>query len=98
MIISLDIQKTEGKDIIPGNNGFLGTDIDMFIYGLSIDDANKKVKSIIQNIAKNTGKKVNLFVSQHSITVLGIFPYRHVQIVLRLYRYNYFLYLFNIIF
>ena len=70
-----------------GANGFQNSDIDMFIYGLTEEEAVKKVEEILSCICKNTKDTGHLVVSQHSITLLGVYPFRHVQIVLRLYRY-----------
>jgi hypothetical protein len=59
----------------------------MFIYGLNPDSATQKVFEILQTIYKNSeGKLVDILVSSHSITLLGVYPFRHIQIVLRLYR------------
>ena len=69
-----------------GANGFHNSDIDLFIYGLTEKEAAKKVEKLLASIIKNTGDSGHLVVSQHSITLLGVYPYRHVQIVLRLYR------------
>jgi hypothetical protein len=66
---------------------FEDTDIDVFIYGLTEEQANAKILQVMQTIQRNTGGKANFVVSQHSITLLGVYPYRHVQFILRLYRY-----------
>ncbi len=65
---------------------FTSTDIDLFIYGLNVQQAREKVMNILATIEENTKKKCHLVISDHSITVIGVYPLRHVQIVLRLYR------------
>ena len=42
-----------------GNSGFYNTDIDMFIYGLSVEEANQKIYEIIEKVAQNTGNQGN---------------------------------------
>jgi hypothetical protein len=57
------------------------------IYGLNPQQATEKVLSVLTTIAKNTGSpQSHVLVSPHSITLIGLYPYRHVQIILRLYR------------
>ena len=65
---------------------FARTDIDVFIYGLSVEEATNKVYEIIDVIKTNTNRNLNIVMSQHAITVIGLDPFKHVQIILRLYR------------
>ena len=62
------------------------SDIDVFIYGLSPEEATKKIFSVLGQINKNVSGSGHVLVSQHSVTLLGLYPMRHVQFVLRLYR------------
>ena len=59
----------------------------MFLYGLSPKESNIKIKEILKVVSANTGQPCHLIISQHSITIIGIYPYRSIQIVLRNYRY-----------
>ena len=68
-----------------GANGFLGNDIDLFIYALIMDEANEKIQEIVETLKKN-GLSNTILISQHSITILGFYHSKHVQIVLRLYK------------
>jgi hypothetical protein len=74
----------------PINFSFHNSDIDVFVYGLSAEEATKKIFEVCNVINKNTGGGGHVLVSQHSVTLLGIYPFRHVQFVLRLYRWEYF--------
>lgn len=65
---------------------FHNTDIDVFIYGLSPEAASKKILAVCEQINKNSKGGGHILVSQHSVTLLGLYPTRHIQFVLRLYR------------
>lgn len=67
--------------------GYGSTDIDLFIYGLSKEEATNKIHTILQLITKNMERQSHVLLSQHAITLITTAPYRHVQIILRLYRY-----------
>src|SRR4051794_33611837 len=59
---------------VAGTNGFFNSDIDLFIHGLSKEDATAKIFSILSLIQKNTGGRLDhIVVSSHSITMMGIF-------------------------
>lgn len=84
-----NFRNTNPSEPVIAANGFHNTDIDLFIYGLSTEDAFQKVQQILETLQKNTKQNVShILVSSHSITVIGIYPYRHIQIVLRLYRFR----------
>jgi len=72
---------------ILGANGFHDSDIDVFIYGLSPEAATQKLKLILDHFSSKMPLcKHDVLVSDHSVTLLGFYPFRHVQIVLRCYR------------
>ena len=63
---------------------FRGSDIDLWIYGLTEDEqANEKVKHIHSVISRNSSSRGQVVRTNRAITILGDFPYRHVQIILR---------------
>ena len=74
------LQKNQFDEI-----SYRSTDIDMFIYGLSEDEANKKLEEIYILLQKNA-KSTKLIRSQYAITIIGLFPFRHTQVVLRIYQ------------
>ena len=100
--------------------GFKGSDIDIFLYGLTDVQAAEKVRHIYDVVMRNraaatsaregaaaspvgTVKRprrghaddgrgegddddVNIVRTAHAITIIGQFPHRHIQLVLRMYR------------
>ena len=62
------------------------TDIDVFIYGLNPEEASKKIFTVLGQINKNVRGSGHVLISQHSVPLLGLFPAKHIQFVLRLYR------------
>jgi hypothetical protein len=60
-------------------------DIDLFIYGLTVKEANEKIKQIYKQIVNTTPSSFAVR-SGRTITIVSGFPRRHVQIVLRLYK------------
>jgi hypothetical protein len=86
-----EYQKDFKNKIAKGANGFLHTDIDLFIYGLSATAATEKVQKILQFFTrKNPGKLApgHIILSNHSITLLGMVADEvpNFQIILRLYQ------------
>eukprot|EP01094_Clydonella_sp_ATCC50884_P018403 TRINITY_DN33_c0_g1_i1.p1 TRINITY_DN33_c0_g1~~TRINITY_DN33_c0_g1_i1.p1 ORF type:complete len:1290 (-),score=370.68 TRINITY_DN33_c0_g1_i1:92-3961(-) len=70
---------------VPDNNS---SDIDLFLYGLSESQANEKVKHIVEVVQRNSPRSDGSGVirTKHALTIIGDYPNRHVQIVLRLYK------------
>ena len=71
---------------IEQGNPFNSSDIDLFIYGLSPFQANEKLKHIHEIVKRNTNGSGTVIRSSHAITILGEFPYRHTQVILRIYQ------------
>eukprot|EP01114_Cavostelium_apophysatum_P011331 TRINITY_DN2554_c0_g1_i1.p1 TRINITY_DN2554_c0_g1~~TRINITY_DN2554_c0_g1_i1.p1 ORF type:complete len:745 (+),score=183.66 TRINITY_DN2554_c0_g1_i1:494-2728(+) len=70
-----------------GRQSFKGSDIDIFIYGITNDrDANEKLKHIYDIVTKNTKGSGDVIRSARAVTILGKYPFRHVQVITRLYR------------
>eukprot|EP01059_Diplonema_ambulator_P025062 TRINITY_DN42042_c0_g1_i1.p1 TRINITY_DN42042_c0_g1~~TRINITY_DN42042_c0_g1_i1.p1 ORF type:complete len:1754 (+),score=585.15 TRINITY_DN42042_c0_g1_i1:52-5313(+) len=78
-------------------SAFRGSDLDLFMYGISTDEeALAKVKHIIDVVTANRKKQkpdkarlsqhVEVVRTPHAITIVGVYPNRHVQIVLRMYK------------
>ena len=75
------------NETVIGGNGFHRSDIDVFVYGLSPEESSKKIQQVISHIVTVMGGgEGHILVSGHSVTLLGVFPSRHVQFVLRCYR------------
>eukprot|EP00698_Gefionella_okellyi_P005555 TRINITY_DN15060_c0_g1_i1.p1 TRINITY_DN15060_c0_g1~~TRINITY_DN15060_c0_g1_i1.p1 ORF type:complete len:1172 (+),score=237.92 TRINITY_DN15060_c0_g1_i1:70-3516(+) len=68
-------------------NPFKGADLDLFVYGLSEQQADAKIKQIYDVILRNSAtSNFELVRTKHAVTFALTFPQRHVQIVLRLYH------------
>eukprot|EP01113_Clastostelium_recurvatum_P038834 TRINITY_DN5858_c0_g1_i1.p1 TRINITY_DN5858_c0_g1~~TRINITY_DN5858_c0_g1_i1.p1 ORF type:complete len:845 (+),score=160.72 TRINITY_DN5858_c0_g1_i1:35-2536(+) len=71
---------------------YQSSDIDFFITGLeSSEAANNKLRHIAQVVERNAKKKdpnfkLNVVRSHRAVTILGKYPQRHIQIILRLYK------------
>ena len=65
-------------------NGFAKSDIDLFLHGLTPDAANQKLQEVLQSVSQTTQLE-DVVVSSHAVTIVGVRPHRHVQIILRLY-------------
>jgi hypothetical protein len=72
----------------PVEHSFHNSDIDIFVHSLNAEEATKKIFEVCNVINKNVGGEGHVLVSQHSVTLLGIYPFRHVQFILRLYRWK----------
>ena len=62
-----------------------GSDVDLFLYGLNEDEARKKLVEIFDAVQAASPFQVRAFRSTHAITLVSQYPFRHVQIVLRMY-------------
>jgi len=72
------------------------SDIDIFVYGMNMEEANLKVLSVIEKVCENRKKIAHsmneaeptsiIARSPHAVTLLGCDTFRPIQFVLRLYR------------
>ncbi|CAD6887036.1 unnamed protein product [Tilletia controversa] len=69
------------------------SDVDLYLYGLTVDQANAKLQEIekvfVSNLPldNNTGKPIEYAVLRNAQTITfvpGIYPYRRIQVVLKL--------------
>jgi len=68
-------------------DGYRSSDIDLFLYGISSEEeASQKVRSIYRQIVSNTKGKGDVIRTARALTILCQYPFRHIQIILRLYR------------
>ncbi|PRP88491.1 ankyrin repeat protein [Planoprotostelium fungivorum] len=65
---------------------YSNSDIDLFIYGLNEEDANKKLVEVYESIKDNLPVEAICFRSKYAVTIVSRYPFRHIQIVLRLYK------------
>ncbi|KAH7556524.1 hypothetical protein BM1_05958 [Bipolaris maydis] len=62
------------------------SDVDLFLYGLSEEQAVEKIKQIEQRIKDSILTETTTIRTKNAITIASQYPTRHVQIVLRIYR------------
>eukprot|EP01060_Flectonema_neradi_P006537 TRINITY_DN1442_c1_g3_i1.p1 TRINITY_DN1442_c1_g3~~TRINITY_DN1442_c1_g3_i1.p1 ORF type:complete len:1977 (+),score=404.23 TRINITY_DN1442_c1_g3_i1:58-5931(+) len=87
-------------DNIGTGESFRGSDMDLFVYGCSTDaEGQQVIERVINCVRRNReketkGKRVKskkaptlqILRTPHAVTILGEYPFRHVQIVLRMYQ------------
>ncbi|KAH4038762.1 hypothetical protein HBH98_061440 [Parastagonospora nodorum] len=62
------------------------SDVDLFLYGLTEEQAIEKIKQIEQRIKDSILTETTTIRTKNAITIASQYPTRHIQIVLRLYR------------
>ncbi|PTB62951.1 ankyrin [Trichoderma citrinoviride] len=62
------------------------SDVDLFLYGLTHDEAIEKIKQIEQSIRDSILSEVTVVRTKYAITIASQYPVRHVQVVLRVYK------------
>lgn len=62
------------------------SDVDLFLYGLTEEQAIEKIKQIEQRIKDSIFTETTTVRTKNAITIASQYPTRHVQIVLRIYR------------
>lgn len=62
------------------------SDVDLFIYGLTEDEAKEKIKQIETKVRDAILQETTCVRTKHAITIVSQYPTRHVQIVLRIYK------------
>ncbi|RSM06944.1 hypothetical protein CDV31_008876 [Fusarium ambrosium] len=62
------------------------SDVDLFLYGLTHEQAIEKIKTIEQAIRDALLNEVTVVRTKYAITIASQYPVRHVQIVLRVYK------------
>eukprot|EP01063_Lacrimia_lanifica_P029653 TRINITY_DN4571_c0_g1_i1.p1 TRINITY_DN4571_c0_g1~~TRINITY_DN4571_c0_g1_i1.p1 ORF type:complete len:1795 (+),score=613.03 TRINITY_DN4571_c0_g1_i1:74-5458(+) len=61
------------------------SDVDLFLYAMTEAEANRKLVEIYEAVCQACPFEVICFRSAHAVTMVSQYPYRHVQVVLRLY-------------
>lgn len=62
------------------------SDVDLFLYGLTEEQAIEKIKHIEDQIRNTILYETTTIRTKHTITIASQYPNRHVQIVLRIYK------------
>ncbi|GBG27761.1 Serine/threonine-protein phosphatase 6 regulatory ankyrin repeat subunit A [Hondaea fermentalgiana] len=61
------------------------SDVDLFLYDLTPEQANRKLLDIYDALCAACPFEVICFRSANAVTMVSQYPYRHVQVVLRIY-------------
>ncbi|KAK8798793.1 hypothetical protein WA158_007877 [Blastocystis sp. Blastoise] len=75
----ITLRKYYHEDVYPNS------DIDLFIYGLNEEQGKAKLLEIYESIRNQIPFPVLCFRSAYAISIVSQYPYRHIQIILRLY-------------
>ncbi|KAJ5939279.1 hypothetical protein N7466_002413 [Penicillium verhagenii] len=62
------------------------SDVDLFLYGLTEDQAIEKIKHIEDKIRNSILHETTTVRTKNTVTIVSQYPTRHVQIVLRIYH------------
>ncbi|CAH0050859.1 unnamed protein product [Clonostachys solani] len=62
------------------------SDVDLFLYGLTEEEAIEKIKAIEEAVRDTLLKDVTVVRTKYAITIASHYPTRHIQIVLRVYK------------
>jgi hypothetical protein len=65
---------------------FPTSDVDMFLYGLTPEKAEAKINAIYEAVRDSIPWDVTCIRTKHTVSIHSQYPYRAVQIVLRLYQ------------
>ena len=76
---------------MPGEPRLPRADVDLFVYGLTMDEAKNKLREIYRAVSRaieETKPGAGLLVvrTQHAVTFVNGFPFRRVQVILRIYK------------
>ncbi|OHE91823.1 hypothetical protein CORC01_12897 [Colletotrichum orchidophilum] len=62
------------------------SDVDLFLYGLTHEEAIEKIKEIETSVRDAILTEVTVVRTKYAITIASQYPIRHIQIVLRVYK------------
>ncbi|KAI9451557.1 hypothetical protein BJY52DRAFT_1297191 [Lactarius psammicola] len=64
---------------------FPSSDVDLFLYGLTVEEAERKIVSIYEAVRDSVPWDVTCVRTKYTVSIHSQYPYRSIQIVLRLY-------------
>ncbi|KAF0516118.1 ankyrin repeat protein [Gigaspora margarita] len=65
---------------------FASSDIDIHFYGIDEETAKKKMQHIYETVCRNVPFKVICVRGKYCVNIVSKYPYRHIQIVLKIYK------------
>ncbi|KAF8905742.1 hypothetical protein CPB84DRAFT_1960271 [Gymnopilus junonius] len=68
------------------SNAYPSSDVDLFLWGLTPEQAEAKIKTIYEAVRDSVPWDVTCIRTKHTVSIHSQYPYRSVQIVLRLYQ------------
>ncbi|KAJ3512423.1 hypothetical protein NLJ89_g3531 [Agrocybe chaxingu] len=68
------------------NMAYPTSDVDLFLWGLNAEQAEAKIKTVYEAVRDSVPWDVTCIRTKHTISIHSQYPYRSVQIVLRLYQ------------
>ncbi|KAF9530926.1 hypothetical protein CPB83DRAFT_849882 [Crepidotus variabilis] len=67
-------------------NAYPSSDVDLFIYGLDAKQAEAKIQNVYEAVQDSIPWDVTCIRTKHTISIHSQYPYRAIQIILRLYQ------------
>ncbi|GBE83207.1 hypothetical protein SCP_0502540 [Sparassis crispa] len=67
-------------------NEYPTSDVDLFLYGMTLEQAEVKINAIYEAVRDSVPWDVTCVRTKHTVSIHSQYPYRAIQIVLRLYR------------
>ncbi|KDR74285.1 hypothetical protein GALMADRAFT_574798 [Galerina marginata CBS 339.88] len=67
------------------SQAYTTSDVDIFLWGLTAEQAEDKIKTIYEAVRDSVPWDVTCIRTKHTVSIHSQYPYRSVQIVLRLY-------------
>ncbi|KAJ8080933.1 hypothetical protein PM082_017768 [Marasmius tenuissimus] len=68
------------------NSAYPTSDVDLFLYGMTPEEAEVKITKIYEAVRDSVPWDVTCVRTKHTVSIHSQYPYRSVQIVLRLYN------------
>ncbi|CAG8732779.1 17904_t:CDS:2, partial [Cetraspora pellucida] len=68
------------------NDTFASSDIDIHFYGIDEEAAKKKMLHIYETVCRNVPFKVICVRGKNCVNIVSQYPYRHIQIVLKIFK------------
>ncbi|KAI0084195.1 hypothetical protein BDY19DRAFT_997912 [Irpex rosettiformis] len=68
------------------SNAYPASDVDLFLYGLTPEQAEVKINAIYEAVRDSIPWDATCIRTKHTVSIHSQYPYRAVQIVLRLYQ------------
>ncbi|KAH7918157.1 hypothetical protein BV22DRAFT_1200081 [Leucogyrophana mollusca] len=78
--------KRETRKYYHASDAYAASDVDLFLYGMTPAEAEKKIQTIYEAVRDSVPWEVTCVRTKHTVSIHSQYPYRTIQIVLRLYH------------